>query len=83
MAIQAKLLNKTEIAYAHSKMLANVAAAGGKTTLGLALYPPYPHGSFSYGMVRPFVWLSVIRVNGACRIGHAIALYSLHRKIAL
>ena len=50
MAIQAGLLNKTEIAYAYEKMLANVAAAGGKTTLGLALYPPYPKGSFSYGM---------------------------------
>eukprot|EP01043_Picozoa_sp_COSAG02_P023464 COSAG02_NODE_1254_length_13584_cov_15.001483_15_plen_124_part_00 len=60
VAIQAGLLNKTEIAYAHSKMLANVAAAGGKTTLGLALYPPYPRGSFSYGMVRPLVCLSNI-----------------------
>ena len=60
MAIQAGLLNKTEIAYAHSKMLANVAAAGGKTTLGLALYPPYPNGSFSYGM-DPYEYQNAVR----------------------
>jgi len=60
VAIQAGLLNKTEIAYAHSKMLANVAAAGGKTTLGLALYPPYPNGSFSYGM-DPYEYQNAVR----------------------
>jgi hypothetical protein len=53
MAIEAGLLEESEIAASNAAMLANVKASGAPT-IGLTVYPPYPDGFFQNKGMYPY-----------------------------
>lgn len=53
VAVQAGLLSKEEIAVSNQKMLENVRKAHAQS-IGLTVYPTYPHGYFKNTMLYPY-----------------------------
>lgn len=53
VAIQAGLLNRSEIKAVNEQMLKNVEAAGAQS-IGLTVYPPYPEGFFKNKSMYPY-----------------------------
>ena len=53
VAVQAGLLNHEEIAISNNKMLENMRKAHAQS-IGLTLYPTYPHGYFKNTMMYPY-----------------------------
>ena len=53
IAIEAGLLNKSEIAVVNKQMLANLSASGAPS-IGLTVYPPYPEGFFKNKSMYPY-----------------------------
>jgi hypothetical protein len=52
VACQAGLLTPSQILRSYHDMQRNVRLAGGKITIGLSVYPPYPEGFFANPLVR-------------------------------
>lgn len=53
VAIEAGLLKPDEIVGTYKRMRENMARAGA-TTIGLAMYPPYPNGLFKNSAMKPY-----------------------------